>query len=306
MFLCRQALGDSMRLSLVDDYEDQADEMSSLSVDSELPPPKEKQNSGSYTNLFDTSQPTPVGASLNPSPQPARPRHLYDRSPRTKPYRHPDRPPLATPEDSSTGTPMVHGNKPITNSLDFDRSKQPHSRPPPGARGPYTRVSPPRSNNTADGPYTRVSPPRSKNTAAGQYPHQKLMNNGYPVRSLSEERFRDNANSAPVTHNTRGNYPEQRTRNSYDQLHKDQGNHGYQTGTGASRTLPSQNRYVTEPNFENSIPDDRGDGGLRPMSFVKALEMSEIVKTKEKDHQFKRKDEEKKKSVYDSAYEISV
>ena len=277
-----------MRLSLVDDYEDQADEMSSLSVDSELPPPKEKLNSGSYTNLFDTSQPTPVGASLKqPSPQPSRPRHLYDRSPRAKPYRHPERPPLATPEDSSTGTPMVHGNKPITNSIDLDRSKQPHSRPPPGARAPYTRVSPPRSN------------------PGGQYPHQKLMNNGYPVRSSSEERFRDNTNSASVTHNTQANYPNQRTRNSYDQLHRDQGNHGYQTGT--SRTLPSQNRYVTEPNFENSIPDSRGDAGIRPMSFVKALEMSEIVKTKEKDHHFKqRKDEEKKKSVYDSAYEISV
>ena len=131
------------------------------------------------------------------------------------------------------------------------------------------------------------------------------MNNGYPVRSSSEERFRDTANTTSVTHNTRGNYPEQRTRNSYDQLHKDQGNRGYQTGT--SRTLPSQRNYVTEPNFETSIQDGHGDGGLRPMSFVKALEMSEIVKTKEKDNQFKqRKDEEKKKSVYDSAYEISV
>lgn len=278
-----------MRLSLVEDYEDQADEMSSLSQDSELPPPKEKLYSGSYTNLFDTSQPTPVGASLKqqPSPQPSRPRHLYDRSPRTKPYRHPDRPPLATPEDSSTGTPSVQGNKPITKSADVDRSKPPHSRPLPGVRVPYTRISPPKS------------------TQSGPYPHQKV-NNGYPIRSSSEERFRDNTTSSSVTsHNTRENYPDQRTRRSHDQLHRDHSNPGYQQGT--SQTLPSQNRYVTEPAFENNIPDSHVDGGgLRPMSFVKALEMSEIVKTKEKDKQFKQQREEKKKSVYDSAYEISV
>ena len=278
-----------MRLSLVEDYEDQVDDMSSLSQDSEIPPPKEKQNSGSYTNLFDTSQPTPVGASLQrqPSPQVSRPRHLYDRSPRAKPFnlRHPDHPPLATPEDSSTGSPSVPGNRPIVNSADVDRAKASHSRPPAGARVPYSHIIPPRSNQ------------------GGSYPHQKL-NNGYPVRSSSEERFRDNSASVN-SYNTRGQYPDQRTRRSHDQLYREQGNVSYQTG--ASRTMPNQNRFVNEPVFENNVVDGRGDGSLRPMSFVKALEMSEIVQTKDKDQRFKqRKDDEKKKSVYDSAYEISV
>ena len=277
-----------MRLSLVEDYEDQADEMSSLSLDSEIPPPKEKQNSGSYTNLFDTSQPTPVGASLQrqPSPQASRPRHLYDRSPRAKPYniRRPDHPPLATPEDSSTGTPCVPGNKPVTNSADVDRAKSSHSRPPAGARVPYSHISPPRSHQ------------------GGQYPHQKL-HNGYPVRSSSEERFRDNSVTVH-SYNTRGQYPDQRTRRSHDQLYREQGNHSYQTGA-SNRTMPSQNRHVNEPVFDNNV-DGRGDGSLRPMSFVKALEMSEIVHTEEKDQRQKQKNDEKKKSVYDSAYEISV
>lgn len=286
--------GDSMRLSLVEDYEDQVDDMSSLSQDSEIPPPKEKINSGSYTNLFDTSQPTPVGASLQqqPSPQPSRPRHLYDRSPRTNlsNYRHPGRPPLATPEDTSTGTPSVQGNKPFANSAEVDRSKHSHSRPPPGVRVPYTHISPPRSNQ-------------------GDTRESQKVNNGYPIRSSSEERFREKHNSASVnSYNTRGQqYPDQRTRGSHDQLYRDkgQGNRSYPQGT--SRTMPSQNRYVTEPGFENNVADGPGDGGLRPMSFVKALEMSEVVRTTEKDQQYKqKKDEEKKKSVYDSAYEISV
>lgn len=280
--------GDSMRLSLVEDYEDQVDDMSSLSQDSELPPPKEKQNSGSYTNLFDTSQPTPVGASLQqqPSPQPSRPKHLYDRSPRSKPlnYRHADRPPLATPEDSLAGSPCVQGIKPMTNSAEVDRSKQSHSRPPPGVRIPY--ISPPRPNQ-------------------GGLNEQQKVTNGYPARSSSEERFREKNSSAVNSYSNRGQYPDQRTRRSHDQLYRDQGKHSYQQGTG--RTVPSQNRSVTEPVLENTVADGRVDGGLRPMSFVKALEMSEVVKTKDKDQHYKqKKDDEKKKSVYDSAYEISV
>lgn len=285
-----------MRLSLVEDYDDNQDEGSSPSQDSfslDIAPSHNKQTA-SYTNLFDTSQPTPVGATYQQakagSPRMTRPKDLrYDRSPRPIPVTHlgshPQKPPLAMPEDFSP----TDSSKPRTNINSPGAGRSYSSKPPTGQNRPANS-------------YDR-----------GQGAVYTSKNNGYPARSVSEERFRDtDRNRSESNHIPQGynRYPDERTRRSTEFLDQRGGQYHQQ---GNSRTLPNQNRYVNSASANqnqygsgNAQPEDDVDY-KRPMSFVKALEMSEVMQNaREKDKNEQVLKEEKKKSVYDSAYEISV
>lgn len=289
-----------MRLSLVDDYDDAdgnsvAQSQDSVSLDIAA---AKDTHSASYTNLFDPSQTSvPVGASYqqtrggSTSPRNIPPRDLrYDRSPRPKVVAHPSnrptQPPLATPEDFSP----------------VDSSKPPLGRPninSPGAERYNYGINKPRSGSS-----------RPQNEYRGHSRPHKV--NGYPVRSSSEERFRDGEKRPYNTNNsTSGNYRQvdERLRRSQDYL--DQRPRG-QPLQGSSQTLPNQSRhannFATNQNrHANEGADDSENADVRrPMSFVKALEMSEIMQTRDKDIKERQRREEKKKSVYDSAYEIAV
>lgn len=276
-----------MRLSLVDDYDDR-DEGSSPSQDSvslDIAPKMQKQTA-SYTNLFDTSQPNPVGATYQQtksgSPHHIRPKDIhYDRSPRPMPVTRltSNKPPLAIAEDFSP----TESSKPKP----APRTGRPHPSKPP------------------IGQMRSVDIPNQ-----GQSAMYSSKNNGYPARSSSEELFREAERSQNHSnYPSRGynQYPDGVTRRSTEYL--DQRGRQYNQ-QGNSRTLPNQNRYGnnTAANHNAAGNDEVDEGDYkRPMSFVKALEMSEVMqKAREKDRQEQLKNEEKKKSVYDSAYEISV
>lgn len=293
-----------MRLSLVDDYDD-GDFTSTQSQDSvslDIASSKEK-HSASYTNLFDPSQTTPVGATYqqarasSSSPRSTQRRDVrYDHSPRPKQVLHPSlnrttKPPLALPEDFSPS----------------DNSKPPKGRPninSPGTDRSNVGIVKPRTGQTRQS----YDLPRGHDQRS-----QKV--NGYPIRSSSEERFRDSDRKPVETNNTARGYNrimDDRTRRSHEILDQRSGGQPfYQQGT--SQTLPNQNRFVSNVSAnQNRISHDAGGDPndadyKRPMSFVKALEMSEIMQTRDKDSKDRqRREAEKKKSVYDSAYEISV
>ena len=282
-----------MRLSLVEDYDDK-DDQSSLSQDSvDIAPTKQKQTA-SYTNLFDTSsQTTPVGAAYQQtqqSPRMARPKDLYDRSPRAKPVpRLQDKyggPPLATPEVfSPIGSPRSQARRLNLNSPQSDRTKPPsgQNRLPLSHRG---------NQNFQQG---------------ASYPSQS---NNYNIRSASEERFRDNTRQYETSSNMYNQYPDPRTRRSQENLNeRGQGHVMYKTRT--SKTLPNQNRGANnissnQTKYGNKMEDGADGDYKRPMSFVKALEMTEIMQAKDRNQQEKNALEEKKKSVYDATFEISV
>ncbi|XP_052800674.1 palmitoyltransferase ZDHHC8B-like isoform X1 [Mya arenaria] len=299
---------DGMRLSLVEDYDDNVDDdatpsQDSISLDIAT---NQQQQSASYTNLFDTSQPTPVGASYQhsrASPHTSRSKQQqYDRS-----QRHRDTPsalsvpqkdpPLAIPEDFSP----IKGSKPRTvmNSPGVGRPNV--SKPPTGHTRPIDFDRGQRAGQGQDAPYTN------------KY-------NGYPVRSASEERFRDSDNNYSNHPTSRGHnrYPDKMTRRSHEYLDH-RGPQYNQRGT--SKTMPSQGRHVTNAasgqQYSDAAESDDADY-KRPMSFVKALEMSEVMlSARGKDFSAPQQNsqqhisqqvtkEEKKKSVYDSSYEISV
>lgn len=273
-----------MRLSLVEDYDD-GDEGSSPSQDSvslDIATSQHKQIA-SYTNLFDTSQPTPVGAmyqqAKSGSPHHTRPKDLrYDRSPRPNQVK----PPLALPEDFSP----------------TDSSKRTNVSSP-GAGRPYSSKPP-------------VGQMRSTNNIdRGQSAMYNSKNNGYPARSSSAERFRDiGRNTYESNYSGNSRYPDAGTRKSADHLDQQRGRYSHQ---GNNRTLPYQNRFENNASAnQNANATERRNSDeaadfQRPMSFVKALEMSEVMqKAREVDQTERQRNEEKKRSVYDSAYEISV
>ncbi|KAL4223510.1 DHHC palmitoyltransferase [Mactra antiquata] len=293
---------DGMRLSLVDDYDDGDENSVAPSQDSvslDIAASKDK-HSASYTNLFDPSQTTtttvPVGAAYqqarggSTSPRNIPPKDLrYDRSPRPKVVTHPSgrpaQPPLATPEDFSP----VDSTKPplgrlTINSPGMDRFNSAINKPRPG-------------------------PTRPANDYKGQRGPHKV--NGHPVRSSSEERFREGEKKGyNINNSTSGNYRQVDERLRRSQDHLDTRPRG-QPVQGTSQTLPNQNRHVNnvttnQNRHANEGAADESADIRRPMSFVKALEMSEIMQTRDKDVKDRQRREEKKKSVYDSAYEIAV
>ncbi|XP_060554455.1 palmitoyltransferase ZDHHC8B-like isoform X1 [Ruditapes philippinarum] len=294
---------DGMRLSLVDDYDD-GDFTSTQSQDSvslDIASSKEK-HSASYTNLFDPSQTMPVGATYqqtrasSSSPRVSGRRDIrYDHSPRPKQVSHPSlnrptKPPLAVAEDFSPESGKPPKGRLNINSPGADRSNIGIVKPRPGQARPYH------------------DQPRGHGQRS-----QKL--NGYPIRSSSEERFRD-LERKPVESKTSSQgynrYPDEKTRRSNEFLDKRGGAQQHYPQQGTSRTLPNENRYGNNyPANQNRYSHDAGGDPndpdyKRPMSFVKALEMSEIMQTRDKDQKERQRREEKKKSVYDSAYEISV
>ncbi|XP_045172761.1 palmitoyltransferase ZDHHC8-like isoform X2 [Mercenaria mercenaria] len=271
-----------------------------IAADKEVKVYADTSSNGVKRNMKNT---TPVGATYqqtrasSSSPRGTGRRDIrYDHSPRPKQVSHPSlnrsaKPPLAVAEDFSP----------------TDSTKPPKGRPninSPGADRSNVGIVKPRTGQTRPS----YDLPRGHGQRS-----QKV--NGYPIKSSSEERFRD-SDRKPVDTNinlrTRYNrYPDERTRRSNEFLDQRGGAQNYPQ-QGTSRTLPNQNRYgnnvsTNQNRYSHDGGGDPNDADYkRPMSFVKALEMSEIMQTRDKDQKDRQRREEKKKSVYDSAYEISV
>ncbi|KAK3084400.1 hypothetical protein FSP39_012914 [Pinctada imbricata] len=256
--------------------------------------------SDSYTNLFDTSQQTQpsIGASFTSS------HSSYDRPPiKASPsahqpmYGHSQSPqrgaPMATPEESLMSSPRRYP-PPSHNSINSpgtDRSTISKQRPQRDTdyhqrdpyMGRYSAETPPNSD-----PY-KATPPNSdphKATRSSSYSRQGRQDssssynksNGYPHSSsggmtlaTSEPDVGHRSPGRPQYGNTSASsgYNSDITRRSYDPLPPT--NNKYSPSPrGVSRTLPNQGHM-------SYLHDDDPRSAKRPMSFVKALEMSELV-----------------------------
>jgi len=299
-----------MRLSLVEDYDENGEDDAAASLDSishisqDIAANQQKQ-SASYTNLFDTSQPMPVGATYQRgrlSPQVTRKDAQQERSQRPgylaqQNTNRLNNPPLAIPEDFSP----VKGSKPGPSVHSPGSRRHYQSKPPTGQTRHIYHDKEPRSGQGASSSYND-------------------KNNGHPVRSASEERFRDGevkASGNPAAAYSR--YPDKRVHRSQDYL--DQRGQAYNRPQG-NKVPVSQGRHTSDSvnNYRryDAADTDSAADYQRPMSFTKALEMSEVmlsargkeftvppVKVPQNNSQ-QMSTEEKKKSVYDVNYEISV
>ncbi|XP_052223010.1 palmitoyltransferase ZDHHC8B-like isoform X2 [Dreissena polymorpha] len=231
------------------------------------------------------------------------------------------KPPLAEPEDDCSPT---KSSKPRTNVNSPKVSKTELSKPPIG----------------------QSQPAYSSNTSTTA-PYRQYRSNGHPVRSASEERFRDadRIYTSPPGNNGNVRYPDSRTRRSQDNLDRpdartrrsqdnlDRPGVGRNPRRDVVQTLPGQARgsggqgaYAQARGYsgQGAYAAESGDDTdyKRPMSFVKALEMSGVMLNARENDQNNmqnntnrfaqqntnknQKAEEKKKSVYDATYEISV
>ncbi|KAK6192540.1 hypothetical protein SNE40_003990 [Patella caerulea] len=278
----------------VDDYK------GSQSLDCEPSPPTQKKN-GSYTNLFDSSQTTSIGASLQAaqshsslvgrgSPKIYRTKNYYERSPqRSRPSSqdrldvHPSRrAPIATLDDVVL---PKHASLSSPDSINSpDRGYRGNMRPqtnrghtPDRARG----HTPDRGNERGH-PVTHVS-------RGGSRPHP------------SGNTFVPKSGSQPVlNHSNNSPY-----RNEYSHANK-----GHTPRSGAPPHIPLTSGYNRSmPNShipQGGDPDHHG----RPLSFVRALEVSDAVDQRNRHlaamENKKQQREEKNRSLYDTSYEISV
>ncbi|KAL5017014.1 hypothetical protein ScPMuIL_006603 [Solemya velum] len=297
------------------------DGISSQSMDCEPSPPTRKR-SDSYTNLFDTSQPASVGGGgiQQLPPQPAenhiprgsprnRPRNLYVRSSSKSPQQVPSAP-IASPEDSNNFAkpPKSPPMRPSVNSPGPGRghitSRNTYELPSSRIHGyEYSAPHPQFKTGQRSNQNAKVSP------RIRDFNYYETVNRSCPTqRSAMDNRTCHSydsllSDSQVVSNRPQGPSPDVRIRRSYESLPVEARSLPY---PGSSRTLPPA-RGAARTNVKQE--DDENKQIRRPMSFVKALEVSEIVQQKEsenKSEDFKKKRNASKKSLYDSTYEISV
>ncbi|XP_069135252.1 palmitoyltransferase ZDHHC5-A-like isoform X2 [Argopecten irradians] len=266
-------------------------------------------------------QPTSVGATLHAnhtnhmaaqrgSPKP---RNYYDRTSPQRGRRGMSKAPMATPEESLIATSPMDKAIPPRHALNSPGSERApytsNSRPNhnkgqrnEGPRYPAYETQPKRPGDSQYQLSSSQSYPaqlKAGNSAAPkssasvpQYPPtgysaRSYKNNGYTSAEQDTPRGRERVphsrsdNISTGRQYTSGVHPansDMRAKRSYEALPSDQ-NRSYssqQPSVPKSRTLPTQG---AEPYFPD---DDYRANSRRPMSFVKALEMSEIVEQKEK------------------------
>lgn len=265
---------------------DEETERQSQSMDCEPSPPKQ---SGSYSNLFDPNNPTSVGAAVQAhqenhvgriSPRISKPRNLYTQSPqRTRPADK--KAPVATPEVvSPISSPTVKSQ-----SSSPSPTKSSYGKPPIGYHTP-------RSNG-----FTSLTPgPQMTMPSAGpsHAPYVGAnVNRGF------------GRTGSPVIYTL-----DSKNRPQHYQYPTGAGRPQYEHGNSVSY---SPHRHQSSGDY-SSMPCEAEDirGPRRPMSFVRALEVSEAVELKEKQQSTPSKrsetrhEEDKPRSMYDSTYEISV
>lgn len=323
--------------------------MQSQSLDCEPPPPP---NNGSYTNLFDTSQDMPLGGSAHTmrgqiqqpalareSPKIQRPgappRNLYSNRPspgrqRAAEIREPA--PMATPDQFSpvtTPSPTtaaqqqaakhhVVTSRGAINSPSMERSLAADEKYPTtqalitdkfsGLAGVGGGVGAKRSASA--GSLSTVKPSYSRGVRTSPtYPpssHHTYSNNQVP-------------NTVAVLDTKAAVHHQLRKPHKY----KESG-YSSSSSTTASSNKHSELAAIAEHRVTNSQPQpqaqdlDNVPGAIRrPMSFVRALEMSDTIalqerererereRTRQKERQKQRHDDERK-NAYGSTYEISV
>ncbi|XP_048737061.1 palmitoyltransferase ZDHHC5-A-like isoform X2 [Ostrea edulis] len=277
---------------LLDHQDDLHSQGSSQSTGSEI---HDYRRSDSYTNLFDTSQSQPVSSMSS--------NHHVDKACRGPPVIHqphieqsPQRgrrgkqqdghAPMALPEESLMGSPSKFSPPPrnILNSPGVDRSMNIQSRQETGRSQPQYR--------------SRESPGYNKS------PHYSQQNGHRRERTSSAEGSLDSVDRRPLMNSSVSSGYNSR---SYDV-----------SPVGRSRTLPSN---------QGGFFDDDPRTAKRPMSFVKALEVSQLVEQNQQGmknsnaqsrkpplhlqgtqhhKQKSRHREGKKKTVYDTSFEVSV
>lgn len=286
------------------------------------PSPPTKKRSDSYTNLFDTSQPSSVGGgggiqqpAVNHiprgSPRNPRPRNLYVHSLSRSPQQLNPLAPIASPEDSNNFAkpPKSPPMRPSMNSPGPGRGyaaspRNTYELPSSHIRGyDYPAHQPQFKTGQNSNQNFKISP------QTRDFNYYETDNRSFPAqRSAMDNKTHHSydsliSNSQVVSNRPQGPVPEVRIRRSYESLPVEARSLPY---PGASRTLPhAHGAPRTNANHE----DNDNKQIRRPMSFVKALEVSEIVQQKEsenKSEDFKKKRNASKKSLYDSTYEISV
>lgn len=278
-------------LSLDDDSE-----LQSQSADCEPSPPLPKRNqTQSYNNLYDPSQSASnvsVGASMQQHssvyaagspksvrtpelPPPRQQINMYNRSPQMRPRLLDSRAPMAMPENIS----------PVTS--------------PSGAYPPTI------GSNVNGRDRSNFHPSTYKPRSSNSYSAQTVLPKGPEMH--------------PPTGNTYRNYQEYqrepgraKQQNYYDGNASSPNNRGpeqYASSRPISNNAPHPSVRQYENNNDRDIAQEDQRQIRRPMSFVRALQISADDDVKEREkvsrREIKRRGEGER-SVYDSSYEISV
>ncbi|XP_048237294.1 palmitoyltransferase ZDHHC5-A-like isoform X1 [Haliotis rufescens] len=308
-------------------WEDE-DYKGSQSLDCEPSPPSTKKTA-SYTNLFDTSQPTAVGASFQASqpnhvkresPRMQRNRNLYERSPQRT--RH--APPVV--DSYPRVDPHPRGDQPHHNHQYPRVEQQPRDTHPRGegrpqglperSRAPIATIEETSINTPITPPSTSINSPGMERIPLG---YRKYMDKAVSNSPKTYKYPRSHSISPPrefypsVVNTSQNNRPYVEYNNvAYQQRtnHPTGGvtshppniiNNHPQPGISGTRT-PSNSQM-------GAIRSEASSGPHRPLSFVRALEVSKAVESRE---QVQRGDNprqqrnENSRSLYDSSYEVSV
>ncbi|XP_041347655.1 palmitoyltransferase ZDHHC5-A-like [Gigantopelta aegis] len=316
----------------------------SQSLDCEPSPPTRKQ-SDSYTNLFDNTQPQPmaVGATFNASqanhvshesPRPKN-RSLYERplhwSPKHKSSLQPDQAPIATIEDSNLSgkpspvTPMTpvipsYGeiNSPVLQrgipkgyQKYIDRRNVAMKHAPTYNHSRTSRDSVPVAHYNENNYPPSDSRLGYKNSLSNQSP--KEFSPVYSQQSRSREEL--NSHHPPARRESEGQhkypdpesqYPRSRVEKNSPQLyqHRTRTEQAGPPMSGPSQPMPNSIIGAIKQDEDYSAP-------RRPLSFVRALEVSQTVDQHKRAQnqrlaESRQQRNENSQSIYDSSYEVSV
>ncbi|XP_029648504.2 palmitoyltransferase ZDHHC5 [Octopus sinensis] len=236
---------------------DEETERQSQSMDCEPSPPKQ---SGSYSNLFDPTNPTSVGAAMQAnqgnhigriSPR-IPPRNLYTQSPQRT--RSADKKaPVATPEVvSPISSPTVKSQSSSPSPTKYNYAKPPIGYHTPRSNG-FTSLTP--------GPQMTMP-----STGSSHPPYMgSSVNRGF------------SRTGSPVI------YTLDKSKPQHYQYSTGVGQPPYEHGNNVNYSSPSH-RYIPVEYSSVTYDPDKVRVPRRPMSFVRALEVSEAVEQKEKQH----------------------
>ena len=320
-----------MHRSSLDDEHD----IQSQSRDCEPPPPP--NSSGSYTNLFDTSQDVPLGGSAtslrNQQPSPAQlrvpPKNLYPNRPSPGRQRAIEsRAPMATPDQFSPTTPSPNGLNAAPAPKAPPRSPRTERRLASDQKYPTMQAlitdkagKHQVTSNTAVGAKRSASAGSLSGVATGKPPPPKGVRTSptYPPSTQpSTQPMYPSSQAAGLPPRGAPHHHQQPRPHRY----KESGYSSSSTAAGAPPTGRHFSELATDINQYRQEAQPVPVGGnfdnvpgavRRPISFVRALEMSDAIAHQEREKERLRQQLERKKrqaeedkQLYGSTYEISV
>ena len=323
--------------------DDEQAQIQSQSQDCEPPPP----SNGSYTNLFDVSQDVPLGGSAHSlrnvltvgGSHPQRPHYNKTRpSPNVKRATHNSEPvaPIAVPDQFSPSSPNNQHHQ--YQHQYHQQYQQPTYRQPKPPQAPSTVSAPVQNRHNMNSLPRNQDPPLPSDA---KYPTTHALISDVPAKSGSQKVKPTKRSSSATQLNSKAGAGGVRTSPTYPPNNHHPhvvGSKMPPTGLASDAAVHMQRppRKVKESGYSSSNSGKHEDNGMgasslgeyrgpqsqsldnvpgairRPMSFVKALEMSDALALQERQQERKKLEKqrmqssEEKKGLYGSSYEISV